>query len=316
MVRDSNSGHQLLLPPANWCLIFASRTTQGQPKLGCDMVCFQTYPGCDTAVYFDWIGEDSGPNVASAADVLALYAKARARFPGAEVSMGSLDDIVDALLQPAARAALPTLTGEIGDTWSYGIQVRLQRNALPCAVLGALVVLRSSEESVSLQSDPQKTRDLRLLMRHRSNYSAAHAGLGDHMAEPAIITAAGARAAGAATPPAMAWWSNFSRLLLKGYEHTWGGLAQPDPAPAGFVNANFHRDRGNGTVATSWIKSLEQTWTDQRTWAVDMAMTSIGDPALRAAIESERAIITQKELLAEGAAGKQQHRKERRAFLL
>ena len=29
MVRDSNSGHQLLLPPANWCLIFASRITQG-----------------------------------------------------------------------------------------------------------------------------------------------------------------------------------------------------------------------------------------------------------------------------------------------
>ena len=28
MVRDSNSGHQLLLPPANWCPTFASRTTQ------------------------------------------------------------------------------------------------------------------------------------------------------------------------------------------------------------------------------------------------------------------------------------------------
>ena len=27
VVRDSNSGHQLLLPPANWCPIFASRTT-------------------------------------------------------------------------------------------------------------------------------------------------------------------------------------------------------------------------------------------------------------------------------------------------
>ena len=27
VVRDSNLGHQLLLPPANWCPIFASRTT-------------------------------------------------------------------------------------------------------------------------------------------------------------------------------------------------------------------------------------------------------------------------------------------------
>ena len=31
VVRDSNSGHQLLLPPANWCPIFASRTMQGCP---------------------------------------------------------------------------------------------------------------------------------------------------------------------------------------------------------------------------------------------------------------------------------------------
>ena len=30
VVRDSNSVHQLLLPPANCCPIFASRTTQGE----------------------------------------------------------------------------------------------------------------------------------------------------------------------------------------------------------------------------------------------------------------------------------------------
>ena len=27
--KDSNLGHQLLLPPANWCPMFAPRTTQG-----------------------------------------------------------------------------------------------------------------------------------------------------------------------------------------------------------------------------------------------------------------------------------------------
>ena len=32
VVRDSNSGHQLLLPPANWCPSFASRTKQGDPS--------------------------------------------------------------------------------------------------------------------------------------------------------------------------------------------------------------------------------------------------------------------------------------------
>jgi hypothetical protein len=237
---------------------------KGQPGLGCDMVCFQTYPGCDTAVYFDWIGEDSGPNVNSAADVLALYAKARARFPGAEVFAGGLDDIADALLQPAARAALPTLTGEIGDTWSYGIQ-----------------------------SDPKKTRDLRLLMRHRTNYSKTHG------APPAPVP----RAAGAPAVQPLPWWQNFSRLLLKGYEHTWGGLARPDAAAAGFINRNFHRNRSIGTTSTNWIKSLEETWTDQRTWAVDMSIDSIGDPALRAAIESERASIAQKEQAAPATAG-------------
>ena len=30
VVQHSNSGHQLLLPPAIWCPIFASRTTQGR----------------------------------------------------------------------------------------------------------------------------------------------------------------------------------------------------------------------------------------------------------------------------------------------
>ena len=84
----------------------------GQPDGGCDMICFQTFPGCDVAVYFNWLGEDSGPNVADAAAVLQLYEQARARFPGAEVVSGGLDVIVEALLQPAARAALPVLTGE------------------------------------------------------------------------------------------------------------------------------------------------------------------------------------------------------------
>ena len=34
VVRDSNSGHQLLLTPAKWCPIFASRTTQERAGLG------------------------------------------------------------------------------------------------------------------------------------------------------------------------------------------------------------------------------------------------------------------------------------------
>ena len=34
VVRDSNSGHQLLFPHANWCPIFASWTTQVLMHMG------------------------------------------------------------------------------------------------------------------------------------------------------------------------------------------------------------------------------------------------------------------------------------------
>ena len=38
VVRDINLGHQPLLPPANWCPIFASRTTQARRTLAGDKV--------------------------------------------------------------------------------------------------------------------------------------------------------------------------------------------------------------------------------------------------------------------------------------
>ena len=89
------------------------------------MDCFQTFPGCDTAVclkrYARGFGEYSIPKVNTADFVLAKCVQARARFPGAEVVSGGLDDIMDTLSQPAVKAALPTLMGEIGDTWNYGI---------------------------------------------------------------------------------------------------------------------------------------------------------------------------------------------------
>ena len=45
----------------------------------CDTYCFRAYPGCDMAVSYDWRGEDSGPNVGRAEDILGMYAAARAR---------------------------------------------------------------------------------------------------------------------------------------------------------------------------------------------------------------------------------------------
>ena len=88
---------------------------------------------------FDWRGEDSGPNVNSAADVLRLYAQARAKFPNAAVRAGGLDDVAESLLRPAVRSKLPVLALEVGDTWSYGIQ-----------------------------SDPRKVANIRAAARHRA----------------------------------------------------------------------------------------------------------------------------------------------------
>eukprot|EP01043_Picozoa_sp_COSAG02_P006064 COSAG02_NODE_169_length_31557_cov_25.092473_12_plen_113_part_00 len=94
---------------------------------------------------------DSGPNVADAAAVLKLYEQAREKFPGAEVVSGGLDVIVEALLQPAARGALPVLTGEIGDTWAYGISSDPNSSALadePSALLhirDELLTLRGAD---------------------------------------------------------------------------------------------------------------------------------------------------------------------------
>ena len=78
------------------------------------------------------------------------------------------------------------------------------------------------------------------------------------MAAPAITTAAGtSAAAGAADHGFVAKTSQ--RLLPKGHEHTWGGgcvcvcvCGGGDWHTAGFINVNFHRDRSNGAVATSW----------------------------------------------------------------
>ena len=71
----------------------------------CDTNCLIQYPGSDVAVLFDWRGEDSGPNVNSANDVLQLYAQARAKFPNATVRSGGLDDVAESLMRPTSQQA-------------------------------------------------------------------------------------------------------------------------------------------------------------------------------------------------------------------
>jgi hypothetical protein len=123
--------------------------------------------------------------VGSASAILELYAQARARFPNANVSSGSLDDVAESLLRPDVRRLLPVLELEVGDTWSYGIQ-----------------------------SDPRKVANVRAAIRHRAAYEAVGS------AATHTATALHLPPTGLDTP--FTWWSNFSRCLLKGFEHTWG----------------------------------------------------------------------------------------------
>ena len=214
----------------------------------CDEVCIRTFPGCDVAVYMDWQGEDSGPNVNNASDVLKLYDDARKLFPGAEVRAAGLEDKARALLRPECRSQLPVLDMEVGDTWIYGIQ-----------------------------SEPRKVASLRAAMRHRAMYKF-DLGSEAHL-----------------TP--FNWYQNFSRLLLKGFEHTWGGndgfcydrsgkdLPGGMSNPAGYYNAKFHAARADPEGYPR--QNCENYWIDQTNWAIKWANEAIEDPDLRVAITDE-----------------------------
>lgn len=72
------------------------------------------------ALVVSYVGDNSPPP--DAAGVAAVYAAAAARFPGAAVALSSLDDFVGNVTAGPAppAAALPTVAGEVGDSWLYG----------------------------------------------------------------------------------------------------------------------------------------------------------------------------------------------------
>lgn len=55
--------------------------------------------------------------------VLDIFDRTRAAFPGAEVFTSTLDDFTEALQAalPMLSSEMKVVTGEIGDTWAYGI---------------------------------------------------------------------------------------------------------------------------------------------------------------------------------------------------
>jgi hypothetical protein len=74
-------------------------------------------PGTDLAVDVEMRGDNEGPHKPEEID--AIYRRLHQQFPNAKISAADLSGIAIAL-EPA-RASLPVVTGEIGDTWIYGV---------------------------------------------------------------------------------------------------------------------------------------------------------------------------------------------------
>jgi hypothetical protein len=74
-------------------------------------------PGADFAIAIVMRDDNTGPHPPE--EIAATYANLKKQFPNAEIIATNLEKIADEI-QPHA-AALPTFTGEIGDTWIHGI---------------------------------------------------------------------------------------------------------------------------------------------------------------------------------------------------
>lgn len=76
---------------------------------------FARVEGCDEAIYFAHSNDNLGPPTAD--EVRTLFARLRAQYR-TEVSASTMDVFARRLVQ--AKASLPVVTGEIGDTWIHG----------------------------------------------------------------------------------------------------------------------------------------------------------------------------------------------------
>ena len=77
---------------------------------------FQEIGDSGIALCFAHTNDNNGPQ--SVEEIVQLYAKLRAEYPGANIHAGTLDDVANVA---AALTNLPVVTQEIGDTWIYGI---------------------------------------------------------------------------------------------------------------------------------------------------------------------------------------------------
>lgn len=86
-------------------------------------------PGLPHALVFDWRGDNAGP-YDKPMEAAATWVALALTFPGATIVASTFDDWLDELAAaPAALAALPVVTAEIGDTWIHGSVSDPQKHA-------------------------------------------------------------------------------------------------------------------------------------------------------------------------------------------
>lgn len=184
--------------------------------------------GFDHKLCMAWRQDNAGPH--SAEEVLDIFQRTQAAFPGAEVFTSTLDNFTLALQAALPNLRLPVVTEEIGDTWAYGIA-----------------------------SDADKVAEYRALLRMRT---------------------------------ATAWkvqeaaYRNFSRLLLKVPEHTWGFDTKTFLHDnANWANKQFHAQLD--AHAHNYEDNIAQ-WQRQRgymTWALealDLSRPHVAEPLSKA----------------------------------
>jgi hypothetical protein len=74
-------------------------------------------PGSDLAIAIVVRNDNSGPHTPE--EIAKIYSDLAARFPKAEITAANLSDIANA--SDPYRSEFPVITGEIGDTWIYGV---------------------------------------------------------------------------------------------------------------------------------------------------------------------------------------------------
>jgi hypothetical protein len=197
-------------------------------RLLCDCI---AVAGIDEALCYGWRGDNAGGPTVD--EVKKDWAILTAAFPSATVVASTFDayygmvhNQTPALL---ASGALPTVDMEMGDSWVYG-----------CA------------------SDPYRMAAARVMMRARTN--CIRNGLPRLLPLEATVAPTTAAADTRCSPEHIEGWEEFSRLLLKVSEHTWGldGRCNTEPQTT-WPNKDFELIR-----STPLFRQQELAWGEQR----------------------------------------------------